>query len=430
MDSCGCLTVDEERARQRRRRIVFALTAAAAAALAVFLLLTLRRLILPVVIGGGFAYICKPLIDYLRRRGLPRPVAIAVLFAGFCAVLYTLISLGAHLVPDRKGELELQIRARYRIHQRYEQLMGLANGGRGNLLYSLVGREVAPLMASIDRALRLSEEEHALVARMYLRPDDGGGFPERYWRYHLANRKRDQGATAAVTAGARPEEDGERPDAHYGGVILSLLDAVSLWLVTPLVFLILLFDRGRLRKGVVRMVPNRYFEPTLTVIARIDQALGRYLRGTALECFMVGASLFVCMVLVGLDLRWSAAIGIIAGLANAIPFLGPAIGLAVGLLYAIMAEDVSPVLPFISGDDLVFAVVAAVGVVQLLDNGLFQPYILGSAVDLHPLAVTIGVMGGAMLFGFGGMLLAVPVMMIFRVVLSTLFEQMRAYQII
>ena len=421
------LTVEEERARQVRRRVVFTITALLVGALVLFLLLTLRRLILPVIIGGVFAYICRPLIDYMRHRGLPRPAAIITLFGGFCLLLYTLISLAGHVVPDKEGELALQIRVRYKLHQKYNQVMGLDRGRKGNIFYTMVGREVAPLMSSLDRALSLSAADREMAQKLH---DQGReGFTGRYWRYHQENRKRDR---EIVDRSESPRSDGFSflPDTPRSGLIFVILDAVSLWLLTPLVFLILLFDHGRLHKGMVRMVPNRYFELALTVGARINHALGRYLRGTALECFLVGASFFFLLVLIGLDLQWAAAIGIVAGLANAIPFLGPAIGLAVGALYAIMAEEVHPIIPLVGVDNLVVAVTVVVGVVQLLDNGLFQPYVLGGAVDLHPLVVTIGVMGGAILFGFGGMLLAVPVMMIFRVVFSTLFEQMRAYQII
>ena len=68
--------------------------------------------------------------------------------------------------------------------------------------------------------------------------------------------------------------------------------------------------------------------------------------------------------------------------------------------------------------------------VQLADNAIFQPYVLGNAVDLHPLAVIIGVMGGAVIFGFAGMLFAVPAIMVVKVVITTLFRQFRAYSII
>jgi predicted PurR-regulated permease PerM len=95
-----------------------------------------------------------------------------------------------------------------------------------------------------------------------------------------------------------------------------------------------------------------------------------------------------------------------------------------------MAEEVSPVLPFINSGNLLPAILVVVAIVQLADNAIFQPYVLGSAVDLHPLTVVFGVMGGAVIFGFTGMLFAIPAIMIGKVVITTLFRQFRAYNII
>ena len=74
--------------------------------------------------------------------------------------------------------------------------------------------------------------------------------------------------------------------------------------------------------------------------------------------------------------------------------------------------------------------VFAVGVVQVLDNVLFQPIVLGTAVSLHPLVVIFGVMGGSVVFGFAGMLFAIPTIVIVKVVLTTLVHEMKAYHLI
>jgi predicted PurR-regulated permease PerM len=243
-------------------------------------------------------------------------------------------------------------------------------------------------------------------------------------RAQQANITRDNDNTANITA----ESEGKK--TAQSSLLLMIFNAISLWLITPLVFLILLIDDGKLKRDLVHCTPNRYFEMTLTILDNINEALGRYLRGTFIECFLVGSSFTVCLFLIGLEMQWAAAIGIIAGLANAIPFLGPAIGLLVGVLYAIMAEEVSPVLPFINSGNLLPAILVVVAIVQLADNAIFQPYVLGSAVDLHPLTVVFGVMGGAVIFGFTGMLFAIPAIMIGKVVITTLFRQFRAYNII
>jgi predicted PurR-regulated permease PerM len=198
----------------------------------------------------------------------------------------------------------------------------------------------------------------------------------------------------------------------------------------PFVFLFLLIDDGRIKKSLIDLVPNEYFEVALTLLDNVDRALGAYLRGTALQCSLVGLALAACLVLIGVESQWAVLIGVLAGLANAIPFLGPGIGLIVGVAYALIVEDVHSILPFMDADNLVFGVVASVAAVQVLDNVVLQPFVMGGAVALHPLVVVLGVMGGSILFGVPGMFLAVPTIAVFKVVVTTTFGELRAYGLI
>jgi predicted PurR-regulated permease PerM len=66
----------------------------------------------------------------------------------------------------------------------------------------------------------------------------------------------------------------------------------------------------------------------------------------------------------------------------------------------------------------------------LVDNWVYQPLVLGKAVNLHPLVVVLGVTGGSAIFGFAGMLFSIPAIVILNVVLTTIVEQLKAYFII
>jgi predicted PurR-regulated permease PerM len=177
-------------------------------------------------------------------------------------------------------------------------------------------------------------------------------------------------------------------------------------------------------------VPNRYFEVALTVLDNVDQAIGNYLRGTFLECLLVGLTFIACLALIGVQVKWAVIIGLISGFTTAIPFLGTAIGLVTGAAYALLAEEVHSVLPFMTADNLILGIAATVAVAHLLDNAVFQPYVLGGAVNLHPLMVILGITGGSLLFGFSGMLFAIPVIVVCRVILETIFRELKAYYLI
>jgi len=104
--------------------------------------------------------------------------------------------------------------------------------------------------------------------------------------------------------------------------------------------------------------------------------------------------------------------------------------LVIGASYGIIAEEIHPILPFITLDNLLVGVLVTVAIAQTLDNVYFQPIVLGKAVDLQPLLVIFGVMGGSIVFGVAGMLLAIPVIVVVKVVFATLFKELRAYSLI
>jgi predicted PurR-regulated permease PerM len=438
------LTNDEELLRKQRAKIFYLVNAFLFISTFLFLFWALRSLIFPSIIGAVFAYICFPAIDYLKSKGMSRGIAILILFGLFCFLLFDAIHIISEVAPDKKEELEIQVRVRYKINEKYNQVMGLSsNNKEGNIIFILFGRELTPLFQQFDKALQLSRKDQQLFIEIKNKPEKYGNstIKKKFWNYYLENKKRDminlkkqilQSSSSTSDSEVQIEKKKKKKSNFQtdSPLILTIFNVISLWLITPLIFLIMLFDNGKIKKSLIKVIPNKYFEVTLTVFNNVNEALGNYLRGTALECFLVGTSLAIFLFFIGLEVHLAAIIGLIAGLANAIPFLGPAIGLIVGVIYALLAEEISPILPFVNSDNFMVAVLAAVGLVQFLDNALFQPFILGGAVNLHPIVVIFGVMGGAILFGFSGMLLAIPTIMVIKVIFTTLFTQLRAYQII
>ena len=187
--------------------------------------------------------------------------------------------------------------------------------------------------------------------------------------------------------------------------------------------------RGEIKNYFLSIVPNMYFEMTFATFANVDKAIGNYLRGTLLQSSLVGIIIFLGLVIIGFQIQAAILIGIVAGVSNAIPFLGPVIGLITGILYAIIVEGIDPILTFIP-DNPIMGVLVVVLIAQFLDNTIFQPLVLGKAVNLHPLIVVIGVTGGSIVGGFWGMLLAIPTIVVFKVVISTLYQQAKEYYII
>jgi predicted PurR-regulated permease PerM len=205
---------------------------------------------------------------------------------------------------------------------------------------------------------------------------------------------------------------------------------LSAWILAPLIFVFLGFDNGQIRRFFISLVPNRYFELSLTVLDRLDDAIGRYLRGTLIECFLVGLTLAVGLILLGIPAGIAVAIGVVSGLLNAVPFLGTIIALVIGVSYALIAEDIRPLIPGLNPNDLAFYVLILVVLTHVLDDLVFQPFVLGSAANVHPLVVVIAIIGGFLIMGLWGMLFAIPAVVVVRTVVSTFFKELKDYRII
>ncbi len=190
-------------------------------------------------------------------------------------------------------------------------------------------------------------------------------------------------------------------------------------LVIPFVTFFALKDGTRLRRSLLRLVPNRYFELTLAVLDKLGANVGRYFRALLLQSLSVATLASVLLALVGL--RFAVAVGLFTGIANTIPYFGPLMGFLAGTLVGIAQ----------TGDfSMVPEVLIAMGLTQIADNVLFQPLIFSRAARAHPLIILFAVLVGAQLAGIVGMLLAIPILTIVRVAIEQVRWGVRNYRIL
>jgi predicted PurR-regulated permease PerM len=383
-------------------------------------------------VGGLLAYIVRPLVARLERLRVPRGLAIGLLLLAFgLAALFVVTRIRA-VMPSDIALLELRTRALYAFNQRYQALMGLDPSlTRGNRNYRWLHGDLDPVVDRVNLLLALTPEERARLVTGWPRGADGApAGSDRLVDYDRANvetlEKRQQTARAAPAARSEaPPPAATASGSRAQTPLAALGEILSTWIVAPLMFLFLLQDTGEIKQGLLRAVPNRLFEPALTVLADLDRALGDYLRGIFLECCLLGLTLGLFLTLIGVPPRWTIAIGILTGASNVVPYLGSAVALVSALAYGLLAEDFRPLLPMVSPENFAIWVIVAVLLAQLLDNVVLEPIVLGSVVKLHPLVVVIGVVGGAILFGTVGMLLAIPALTVFKVLVSSTARQLR-----
>ncbi|MCP4750627.1 MAG: AI-2E family transporter [Proteobacteria bacterium] len=397
----------------------------------VSIVLALRTMIVPSIVGGFLAYACLPILRKLKQKGIPDALAILILLGGFVGGIALVTEQIKETIPDEDGKLVLRIRVQYKMNEKYNEFLG----GEKNFITETMSEEIDPFFNDINSIISLSPKEQLSFEQYFQDYKEEMPELERYYDYYIKNLAREiklkaLGESEQSKKAAEEKALVKTPDSEQASFLSKISDVISIWLVAPFVFLFLLVDNGEIKKSLIQLVPNRYFEMVLTIVDNVDEAIGNYLRGTLIQCSLVGLTFFVCLFLVGIDFQWALIIGIVAGAANYIPLLGPPFGLVVGVLYALIAEDMQPILPFIDPNNIILWVLITVGIVQALDNTVFAPVVVGSAVSLHPLVIIFAVLGGSIMFGFAGMLFAVPAVVIVKVTLSTLIHEMKAYSLI
>jgi len=307
----------------------------------------LRTILLPFVAGIAVAYFLDPLVDRLEARKTPRWAATTLVLAGFSLALVAVVVL---LVPL--------------LHH---QILGLAERLPG---YLLAVREAAlPVVSDVLQRLRLDVARDAR--------DLVSGMTEQ-----LLN---------VVT--------GLVERAWSGG--LALFNLLSLLVVTPVVAFYMLRDFDRMVSKIDGWLPRQHAPTIRRLAADIDSVLAGFVRGQGTVCLLLGAFYAVALTLTGLE--FGLIIGLLSGLVSFVPFVGAVLGLVLSLLAA-----VTQFLP--EGDYLRIAIVIAIFVAgQTIEGNFLTPRLLGSHIGLHPVWIMFALFAGGALFGFVGVLIAVPV---------------------
>ncbi|MCW8829533.1 MAG: AI-2E family transporter [Gammaproteobacteria bacterium] len=180
----------------------------------------------------------------------------------------------------------------------------------------------------------------------------------------------------------------------------------------PVVTFYLLRDWDTLIERVHELIPRRY-EPAVVRLAKAsDEVLGAFLRGQLTVMLALGVIYSVGLSIVGLEL--ALLIGMLAGLVSFVPYLGTIVGVVMAGVAALMQfQELLPLL-FVA---LVF------GVGQMTEGMLLTPLLVGDKIGMHPVAVIFAVLAGGQLFGFFGILLALPVAAVVMVLLRYTHER-------
>ncbi|MBS3946713.1 MAG: AI-2E family transporter [Dethiobacter sp.] len=307
------------------------------------LLVVLEPFLLAIVI----AYILNPLVVLFERRRVSRVLAIVLLYAIFFALVFL---AGVWTIPGLVTELQ---KLGERIPEYTERAQALISH-----LYSDYRR------VNLPDSLRVALDENILLLQRGL-----------------------QLLLERVT-----------------GTLLGIFSHFFVLLLVPLLVYYFLRDMEHLKRSLVLLFPARYRQRVMVAGSEIDAALGAYLRGVLLICFLVGFLTYLGLRLLGVD--FALILGLIYGITNIIPYFGPLIGALPAVLIALLDSPAQAL-----------KVVAVMVAIQQLDSQLISPQILGRSLGLHPLLVVLALLLGGQLFGLVGLIMGVPLAATLRILL-------------
>lgn len=311
-----------------------------------FLVFELRGVLTPIALALAIAYLLDPLVDRFEARRVPRGAAITLVLAllGGVAGLFLLL-----VVPGMVREV-----------------LGFI-GELPNEIVELVQR-VEPWLA--ERAIAVPHDLTQALAQFELAPAD------------IASH-----AAAPLQAIVR---------SVLGGTA-SAIGAVASALIVPVLAFYLLYDFDRMTAGARDLVPARIRPWVVEVALEIDGVLGQFVRGQLLVMIIMGVLYATAYSMVGI--RLAVPIGLIAGLLAFIPYVGGSSALGMGLLMCFVDW---------TGWAKPMLVVVAYMACQALEGFVIIPRVVGDKVGLPAVWVLVALMIGGELFGFLGVLLAVP----------------------
>jgi predicted PurR-regulated permease PerM len=309
------------------------------------LLWLLHHILLPFVVGAALAYLLDPLADRLSKRGMSRLVAALVILGGFIIVFAGLFVL---IVP-------------------------------------VLARQ---LSAFVDRVPGYAQHLQALL--------NDPGYP---WLQHIVGS----------AAGGNEWSAGALVNKAIGYLTVALptlltkgealLSIFSLLVITPVVAFYLLCDWNRVVNAFDQLIPLPQRETVRGLVREINTAISGYLHGQLTVCVVLGVYYAAGLTLAGLS--FGLLIGAVSGFLTFIPYVGSLTALVISFGVALAQ--------FFPDWTRILIVIGIVLVGQFLEGNVLSPKLVGESVGLHPVWLIFALLAASYLFGFVGLLLAVPV---------------------
>ncbi len=310
----------------------------------IFLLWMLQSILLPFIAGFVLAYFLDPVADRLELLGLPRVLATALILL---SAILVLVFIGVLIVP-----------------------------------------------VFIDQSVKLAGDLPDLVKSLVDRANEWA--PQRIKDVLINSGTDIQGSLGTIAGRAASWLAAFIASLWSGG--MALVNILSLLIITPIVAFYLLADWDHIVAKIDGWLPREHLDEVRGIARDIDTALAGFIRGQGTVCLLLGV--FYAMGLSLAGLKSGLAIGFAAGILSFIPYVGALIG-------GILAIGVGLV-QFWPNESQVLIIVAVFVAGQFVEGNFLSPKLVGGSIGLHPVWMMFALLAFSYVFGFLGLLLAVP----------------------
>lgn len=198
-------------------------------------------------------------------------------------------------------------------------------------------------------------------------------------------------------------------EKNIGNIVSTITNIATVLAMVPFIVFYLLRDDEKIRPHLLNFLPKNRVEEGNRILLDIDKTLSTYIVGQLLIALSDGIFLYIGFLIIGL--HNSLILALFAMLMTVVPFIGPIIGIVPALLVAFLQS------PF-----MIIKVILVALIAQQLDGNLVTPKVMGNRLDLHPLTVIFLLLLAGSLYGFIGILIAIPLYSIIKVTLKNLIK--------
>ena len=317
-----------------------------------------RQIILPFIVAGLISYLISPIINRIMLLGIKRWVAVTF-FTMLIATVFTFLVI---------------------------------------LLVPVINTEIKTLTENYPKYETLFKEQCNDIAEKF-------PFLKKY--------------TDNITSSTENSENGimdlvvkklETIPEH----ITSVISIVTFIILIPIITFFMLLGMNKAKDDFLQFIPSKYVEFFISFIFEVNFVLGGYIRGQIIEVFFIGIATSV--ILACFNIEYVLTIGVVSGLFNVIPYLGPAVAMVSGVLAAAIQYK---------SFTIVLEVFIALEIIQQIDGHVVQPLIVGKNVNLGPVTMIFALLFGANVGGIIGMIISVPAFAIVKNILVIVINRYR-----